>query len=46
MINLSKLKAIVEPYKNTLVISDDFKIVRLVDVIEETDDVDWPNDFY
>lgn len=44
MNTLEDLKAEVEPYKNTLVIDDFSRVVRLVDVIDGDDDYYWVYD--
>jgi len=44
MPTLSKLKDKLEPFKNTLVIADFDRVVRLVDVIEDEDDFYWVYD--
>jgi hypothetical protein len=41
---LTKLKAELEPFKNTLVIDNLDNVVRLVDVIDDEDDYYWVYD--
>jgi len=41
---LSDLKKELEPFKNTLVIGDFYRIVRLVDVVDGEDDYYWVYD--
>lgn len=44
MATLEELKAELEPFKNTLVIDDFHRVVRLVDVIDGKDDHYWVYD--
>jgi hypothetical protein len=44
MPTLSQLKDKLEPFKDTLVIADFDRVVRLVDVIEDEDDFYWVYD--
>ena len=44
MTTLADLKAELEPFRNTLVIDDFDKVVRLVDVIDGEDDYYWVYD--
>ena len=46
MTTLKELQLELEPYKNTLVLADDFKVYRLVDVIYDESDKDWVTDYF